>query len=221
MYLELFEYFVNNRDVPTNTELPLNPDLLSAIYEPSSHFVEDKQFLKSKDVNNYINMGGLTLNSIGECLKLSRLFVNKSDIIFNSLHLNDFEPFHCSLLELESVLLKMMNILSSAIAKKDYYELSNNEGKYVKIKVDDAENNTEPDNKIKNESDSKTDDDHKDDDAEENEEKEKHDDSDSLDKNNMECMSWVFNEDITCSHGNNYLIIQFLISTVLIILILA
>lgn len=204
MYLELFEYFVNNQDVPSNTELPLKSDILSAVYEPSSHFVEDNIFLKkTKDINSFVDMGGLTLNSIGECHKLACLFVNQSESIYKSLDINDdFKPFHCSLLELVSVLVKMRNILSSAIAKKDYYELAI-EDKNLKTKVDNTEINTKIECKIKNELDSKIDDDHKEYDNEENEEKEKHDDSDSLDKNNMECMSWVFNEDITCSHGKN------------------
>lgn len=202
MYLELFEYFVNNHDVPPNTALPLNPELLSVVCDPSSSFVEDKKFFKSKDRSRYIKMEGITLESIDGCRKLAHLFVNNSISIFKILKLNDFKPFHYSLLELESVLEEMTNILSSVIAKKVNDELANEEQKYDSNKRDNSKNISEC--VIPNESESKTDDEHKEDDVEDNshEEKDKHDDSDSFDnKNDTEYMSWGFNEDITCSHG--------------------
>lgn len=97
----------------------------------------------------------------------------------------------------------MTNILSSVIAKKVNDELANEEQKYDSNKKDNSKNISE--RLIPNESESKTDDEHKEDDVEDNshEEKDKHDDSDSFDnKNDTEYMSWGFNEDITCSHGN-------------------
>jgi len=194
MYLELFDYYVNNHDVPSNTKLPLNPDLLSAVYDSSSRFVEDKKHLKSYDGNHSNKMGEITIDAIDKCLKLARSFVNNSESIFTILKLNDFKPFHYSLLELESVLVEMMNILSSVIAKKNSDKLVN-EKNHKNIKADNTEITI---------NESKTDDEHKEDDVEDtsHEEKEKHDDSDSLDnKNETECISWVFNEDITCTHG--------------------
>jgi len=202
MYLELFEYFVNNHDIPPNTALPLNPDLLSVVCDPSSSFVEDKKFFKSKDRSRFIKMEGITLESIDGCRKLAHLFVNNSISIFKILKLNDFKPFHYSLLELESVLEEMTNILSSVIAKKVNDELANEEQKYDSNKIDNSKNIAEC--LIQNENELKTDDEHKEDDVEDNshEEKDKHDDSDSFDnKNDTEYMSWGFNEDITCSHG--------------------
>lgn len=200
MYLELFEYFVNNRDITPNTELPLKPDLMSSVYDTSNHFEGDK-FSKSVDGSRSNKMGGITLNSIDECLKLARLFVNNSESIFKILKLNDFKPFHYSLVELESILLEMMNILSSVITRKVNDELANEEKKQgknnniaINIKTERTQSESEP----------KTDDEHKEDDVEDNsqEEKDKHDDSDSLDnKNDTECISWVFNEDIICTHG--------------------
>ncbi|XP_026813170.1 ubiquitin carboxyl-terminal hydrolase 48-like isoform X1 [Rhopalosiphum maidis] len=203
MYLELFEYFVNNHDIPPNTALPLNPDLLSVVCDPSSSFVEDKKFFKSKDRSRFIKMEGITLESIDGCRKLAHLFVNNSISIFKILKLNDFKPFHYSLLELESVLEEMTNILSSVIAKKVNDELANEEQKYDSNKIDNSKNIAEC--LIQNENELKIDDEHKEDDVEDNshEEKDKHDDSDSFDnKNDTEYMSWGFNEDITCSHGN-------------------
>lgn len=211
MYLELFDYYVNNHDVPANTDLPLKPDLLSAVYDPSGHFVEDKNHLKSSDRNHFKNMGGITIEGIDKCLKLAQSFVNNSESIFKILNLNEFKPFHYSLLELESVLQEMMNILSSVIAKKHCDKLSNQETNHESIKIDDAEVLVKSDC-VQNES--KTYDEHKEDDIEDNshEEKERHDDSESLDnKNETECISWVFNEDITCTHGKLIYNISFFI----------
>lgn len=209
MYLELFEYFVNNHDIPPNTALPLNPDLLSVACDPSSSFVEDKKFFKSKDRSRFIKMDGITLEAIDGCRKLAHLFVNNSISIFKILNVEtDFKPFHYSLLELESVLEEMTNILSSVIAKKVNDELANEELKYDSTKMDGSKI-IKSESSVPIESESKTDDEHKDDDVEDNshEEKDKHDDSDSFDnKNDTEYMSWGFNEDITCPHGR--LIIQ-------------
>lgn len=213
MYLELFDYYVNNHDVPPNTQLPLNPDLLSAVYNPSGHFVEDKKHQqKSHDENHSNKMGGITIEVIDKCLKLARSFIKNSELIFKILKLNDYKPFHYSLLELESVLVEMLNILSSVIAKKNSDKFANEEKSHENIKNDDTENI------VKSENDSKTDDEHKEDFVEDNshEEKDKHDDSDSLDnKNETECISWVFNEDITCTHGK--LIINIFLQCSLII----
>jgi len=202
MYLELFEYFVNNHDIPQNTALPLNPDLLSVVCDSSSSFVEDKKFFKAKDRSRFIKMEGITLESIDGSRKLANLFVKNSISIFKTLKLNDFKPFHYSLLELESVLEEMTNILSSVIAKKVNDELANEEKKYKSSKINNSKNISEC--SIKIESEVKTDDENKEDDVEDNshEEKDKHDDSDSFDnKNDTEYMSWGFNEDITCPHG--------------------
>lgn len=83
MYLELFDYFVNNHDVLPNMTLPLSQDLLSASYdEPSSHFVEDRIFLKSRDgSNNTTTIGELTMQSIEKFLQLATLFQNDSESI--------------------------------------------------------------------------------------------------------------------------------------------
>lgn len=201
MYLELFDYFINNHDVPQNTALPLSPDFLSASYDdPSSRLVEDKTPLKSKDGSqNATIMGGITMQSIERCLKLATLFVDNSESIFRNLNLNDYKIFHLSLLELKSNLINTMNILlfNSDINKK----LPNVEKIHENIKMEDTEE-SDCNNKIEN--DSKMDDEHKDDDVEDIsfEDKDKHDDSDSMEyKNETECMSWIFNEDISCTHG--------------------
>lgn len=207
MYLELFDYFVNNHDVPPNTTFPLSPDLLSTSYkEPSSHFVEDKTFLKSRDrSNNTTSMGGLTMQSIEKCLELATLFVNDSESIFRILKLTDYKTFHTSLLELKSILIKTMNMFNTVINTKINNEQLPNveiEKNHENIKMEDTE---ESNCNIKIENEIKTDDEHKYEDVEDNsfEEKFKHDDSDSVEyKNETECMSWVFNEDITCTHGN-------------------
>lgn len=206
MYLELFDYFVNNHDVPTETELPLNPDLLSAGYDQSSHLVEDNNVLNSRDGSRSTEMGGLTFsyNTIEECQKLARLFINNSESIFKLLKLNDYKPFFYSLLELESVLLQMLNIFSTVLVKNINKDIDNEERKNEKTIMNNTENSIKSELVVKSEIESITNDEQKEYDVEDNshEEKDKHDDSDSLDnKNNMECMSWIFNEDILCPHG--------------------
>lgn len=199
MYLEIFEYFVNNHDVAPKTKLPLNPDIPSQVYNASSNFADDNQFLKSDANRSSKQMGGITLDSLTNCVKLAGLFVNNSALIYDVLRYGDFSPFHTSLLELQTVLKDMMNIFTSVIAKKINEELAIEERR-SKMRLEGI--------KIKSEFSFNTDDESKidkEDDVDENsqEEKDKHDDSDSLDnnKNDMECMSWVFNEDITCPHG--------------------
>ncbi|XP_025414514.1 ubiquitin carboxyl-terminal hydrolase 48-like isoform X2 [Sipha flava] len=171
MYLELFEYFVNNHDIPPNTDLPLNPNLLSPVFYPSNNLVEeDRKYFKAK------------------VMKMDRITLESMDGY-----------------QLESVLEEMTNILSTVIAKNVNDELANEEKK-IKQEVinENYEKNNLHNGVVKIENESKTDDEHKDDDVEYNsqEEKDKHDDSDSIDKNDIEYMSWIFNEDITCSHGN-------------------
>lgn len=202
MYLESFEYFVNNCDISQSTTLPLNPDLMSSVCDTSSSILDNKNFFKSPDSCLSHTIGGITVESLTNSLKLSSIFVDNSELIFKILKLNDYQPFHCSLLELHSVLKEMMNIFTSVIAKKINEELAIKERKSVMnrtgIKVE-SELETET------ESVDQTDNEHKEDDIDDNshEEKDKQDDSDSSDnKNDMECMSWIFNEDITCSHGN-------------------
>lgn len=207
MYLELFDYFVNNHDVPTETELPLNPDLLSAGYDQSSFIVEDNNVLNSRDGSRSTEMGGLTFsyNTIEECQKLARLFINNSESIFKLLKLNDYKPFFYSLLELESVLLQMLNIFSTVLVKNINKDIDNEERKNEKTLMNNTEEiSIKSEIVIKSEIESMTNDEQKEYDVEDNshEEKDKHDDSDSVDiKNNMECMSWIFNEDILCPHG--------------------
>lgn len=207
MYLELFDYFVNNHDIPPNTTLPLSQDLLYASYhEPSSHFVEDRTFLKSRDgSNNTTLMGGLTMQSIEKCLQLLTLFLNDSESVFRILKLPDYKTFRFSLLKLQSILVETMNMLFNTVIniKVNNKKLPNVEieKNHENIKMEDIE---ESNCKIKNENETKMDDEHKDDDVEDNslEENIKHDDSDSMEyKNETECMSWAFNEDITCIHG--------------------
>lgn len=204
MYLELFEYFANNRDILPNTALPLSPDLLSAVYNSSNPNIKKvDKFLSSKETTHSKNkLGGTTMDSIDACLKLVRLFVYNKEPIYNVLNLSDYQRFSYSLKELESILIEMLTAMSKVIAKKANDELAANEQRILEqnkmgINIDDHYKN-------KNECESKTDDELKEDADEDysHEEKDKHDDSDSLDnKNDMECMSWVFNEDITCSHG--------------------
>ncbi|VVC42411.1 Ubiquitin specific protease, conserved site,Ubiquitin specific protease domain,Ubiquitin-related [Cinara cedri] len=206
MYLELFEYYADNRDILPNTALPLNPDLLSAVYNSSNlNKIKEEKFPCSKE-NNYSDnvTGGTTLDSIDECLKLVRLFVYKKDSIYNILNLTDYTGFSYSLNELQSVLIEMLTAMSKVIAKKANDELAANEER--NNEQNKLKNAIENDSfKIKTEFEVKTEYELKDDADDDNshEEKDKHDDSDSLDnKNDIECMSWVFNEDITCSHGN-------------------
>lgn len=202
MYLELFEYFVNNHDVPPNTDLPLNPNMLSPLFYPSHHFLEDRKTFKA----NVNKMDHITLETMDGYRKLAHLFVNNSLSIFKILKLTDFKPFHYSLLELESVLEEMTDIMSKVIAKNVNDEMTNEEKKIKQEIVDKSyEDNNLPDNVVRTENESKIDDEHKDDDVEYNsqEEKDKHDDSDSIDNNDTEYMSWMFNEDITCSHGKS------------------
>lgn len=98
-----------------------------------------------------------------------------------------------------------MNMFNTVINIKVNNKLPNVEIKKnhenIKIKgIEESENC-----KVKIENETKTDDENKDDDVEDNsyEENFKHDDSDSMEyKNETECMSWAFNEDITCTHGN-------------------
>lgn len=197
MYLELFEYFVNNHDILPTITLPLRLELLSSVYDTSNRILENKTFLKSQNVGRSKKMGGITVESLTNSLKLSSLFVNHSELIFKILKLKDYQPFYCSLLELQTVLKDMMNIFTSVIAKKVNEELAEEERKArlnIKIKSE-FEDKNEQDTEIENEQ-------KEDDDDNSHEEKDKHDDSDSLDnKNDMECISWVFNEDITCPHG--------------------
>lgn len=205
MYLELFEYFANNRDILPNTALPLSPDLLSAVYNSSNPSIKKvDKFLSSKETTHSNNkLGGTTMDSIDACLKLVRLFVYNKEPIYNVLNLSDYQRFSYSLKELESILIEMLTAMSKVIAKKANDELAANEERNHEQnnKIGNTGNNNF---QIKSECESKTDDELKED-ADEDyslEEKDKHDDSDSLDnKNDMECMSWVFNEDITCSHG--------------------
>lgn len=197
MYLQLFEYFVNNRDVQPNVTLPLNPDVLSAVYDLSTRFIDNKKIALCSR-----KKAGVTLGSIDQYLKLVRLFVNNSETIYKILNLSDFKTFHHSLLELEEVLLVMLNVSSSVKAK-------NVNGESIKEEENNLEDNKTLDDiksdvisKIERES--KTDEEPKEDDGEENchEEKDKHEDSDFLEnKNDTECITWVFNEDITCPHG--------------------
>lgn len=203
MYLELFEYFVNHHDIPPNTDLPLNPNLLSPVFYPSNNFVEeDRKYFKSKVMKS----DRITLETMDGYRKLTHLFVNNSLSLFKILKLTDFKPFHCSLLEFESVLEEMTNILSTVIAKNVNDELANEEKKMKQEIINESfEENNLHNGIVQNENESKTDDEHKDDDVECNsqEENNKHDDSDSIDKNDIEYMSWIFNEDITCSHGRS------------------
>lgn len=201
MYLEIFESFVNNHDILSNIELPLNPDLLSSIYDTPSRFNEEKKFFKAIDSKRFMKMDGITLDSIDGCRKLARLFVNNSISIFKILKLNDYQSFYDSLLELESVLEEMTHILSSVIVKKVTDALTG-EIKTSENQINNVENNTFGCTIVAG-SESKIDNEHKEDDVENNshEDKEIKDDSDSLDKNDTEFLSWVFNEDITCPHG--------------------
>ncbi|XP_050442355.1 ubiquitin carboxyl-terminal hydrolase 48-like [Adelges cooleyi] len=208
MYLQLFEYFVQNRDVSPGITLPLNPEVLSAVFDSNNSF-DDKNNSSVRSQSNCqpAQMGGITLGSVDQSLKLARMLINNSETVFKTLQLTKFQPFHISLLELESVLVEMMNILTSVIARKVNGEISiDNKHDLDVIKT---EVNSKCESKISIESDSKTDDEHKEDDdrmdAEDvsPEEKDKHEDSDYLDvKHDKECMSWVFNDDITCVHGD-------------------
>lgn len=207
MYLELFECFVNNHDIPPNTNLPLDPNLLTPTFYPSNQVEEENgKCFKGK----IMKMDQITLESMDGYRNLAHLLVNNSLPIFKILKLTDFKPFHCSLLELESVLEEMTNILSTVIAKKVNDDIVADEEKKIKQEIIDngSEDNNLHDCLVQTENDSKTDDEHKDDDIEyiSQEEKDKHDDSDSMGKNDSECMSWIFNEDITCSHGKSIII---------------
>ncbi|XP_050532812.1 ubiquitin carboxyl-terminal hydrolase 48-like isoform X2 [Daktulosphaira vitifoliae] len=201
MYLQLFEYFVNDRDVPSNITLPLHPDMLSVAFDSSSNNISTKNNVISSSNNSSYEMGGITIDSLDKCLKLARIFVNNSEIIFKTLQLNDFKPFHYSLLELEKILLQMMNILSTVIAKKVNGGISAEKGKY-----DVCNNVTTSTNFFQQKIENNTnfeDEDRLDIEDLNHEEKEKLDDSDFLDvKNDKECIFWVFNEDIMCTHGN-------------------
>lgn len=202
MYLEIFESFVNNHDVLPNIELPLNPDLLSSVYDTSSRFVEEKQYYKAIDSKRFMKMDGITLDSIDGCRKLARLFVNNSVSIFKILKLNDYESFYDSLLELESVLEEMTHILSSVIVKKVTDALTGEVKTTSENPVSTHTENNTLSCKIQTERETKINNGHKEDDENNShEDKEKQDDSDSLDKNDTEYLSWVFNEDITCPHG--------------------
>lgn len=177
MYLESFQYFVNDVDVFQSTTLPLNLFPLSPVFDSLKSVLENPNILESPV-------------SLTNCLELSNCFIENSKIIFKMLEINDYQNFFCTLFNLNLVLKDFINKITILMAKKEEknFKVNSSDVKIdTKIEIVKQCNNG-----------------HKEDDADDisPEEKEKHDDSDSMgSKNDKEYLSWRFNKDITCSHG--------------------
>lgn len=200
IYLELFDNFVDNCDIQANITLPLNPSTLSKVYEPSVGLSDNKKFSLPKSSSKN---GMMTVIKAKESYDFICQLLSNSEKIFKLLKLSNFELFHCSLLDLKSIIEEFINEKNSVKCKTGYDKLEQTETinpNEHKMEIDDTVDSTE---KIDKEI--KTDDRLKEKDVTDksHEDEDKHDDSDSTDNklHSSTCLTWVFNEDITCIHG--------------------